>query len=106
MQAKELAELAEDLFGKKSPLNSLHQEIAENFYPERADFTAKRPLGTDFAANLMTSYPVTCRRDLGDQFGTMLRPTARPWFTARASSQNATRPIIRCANTSNGSRPR
>jgi len=80
MQAKELAELAEDLFGKKSPLNSLHQEIAENFYPERADFTAKRPLGTDFAANLMTSYPVTCRRDLGDQFGTMLRPTARPWF--------------------------
>jgi hypothetical protein len=82
MHAKELAELAEDLFGKKSPLNSLHQEIAENFYPERADFTAKRPLGTDFAANLMTSYPVTCRRDLGDQFGTMLRPTARPWFHA------------------------
>ena len=80
MNAKELYALAESLFGKKSPLTSLHQEIADNFYPERADFTVRRPLGTDFAANLMTSYPVTCRRDLGNQFSTMLRPTAKPWF--------------------------
>jgi hypothetical protein len=39
-----------------------------------------RSLGTDFAANLMSSYPVMCRRELGNQLGTMLRPTARPWF--------------------------
>ena len=90
MNAKELAGLAENLHSKKAPLNSLHQEIAENFYPERADFTVKRPLGTDFAANLMTSYPVVCRRDLGDQFGTMLRPTATPWFhIARKFSEKA-----------------
>jgi hypothetical protein len=62
----------------------LWQEIAENFYPERADFTYHRSLGTDFAANLMTSYPVLCRRDLGDQTGMMLRPTAKPWFAAWA----------------------
>jgi len=80
MDAKGLLQLADDLFSKKSPLNSLHQEIADNFYPERADFTITRSLGTDFAANLMSSYPVQCRRKLGDQFGTMLRPTARPWF--------------------------
>ena len=37
-------------------------------------------MGTDFASNLLSSYPVLCRRDLGAQFGSMLRPTARPWF--------------------------
>ena len=84
MQIKQLHEVADQLFGKKSSLNSLHQEVAEHFYPERADFTVTRSLGNDFASNLMTSYPVRCRRDLGNQFSTMLRPTARPWFhTAR-----------------------
>lgn len=80
MDIKRLKDVAENLFQKKNPLNSLHQEIADNFYPERADFTLSRSIGTDFAANLMTSYPVRCRRDLGNQFSTMLRPTARPWF--------------------------
>ena len=84
MDIKQLREVADNLFQKKGPLNSLHQEISENFYPERADFTLTRSLGTDFVSNLMTSYPVRCRRDLGNQFSTMLRPTARPWFhTAR-----------------------
>lgn len=80
MDAKLLYELGNTLFSKKMPLTTLHQEIAENFYPERADFTLIRSIGTDFAANLMTSYPVLCRRELGNQFSTMLRPTARPWF--------------------------
>lgn len=80
MDIKKLREVADSLFGKKSPLMSLWQEVADNFYPERADFTLTRSLGTDFASNLMTSYPVRCRRDLGNQFSTMLRPTARPWF--------------------------
>jgi hypothetical protein len=80
MDVKQLAEVADDLFGKKAPLNSLHQEIADNFYPERAEFTLKRSLGTDFAAQLMSSFPVRTRRSLGDQFSSMLRPTAKPWF--------------------------
>jgi hypothetical protein len=80
MDAKQLLEMANNLFTKKAPLTSLHQEIADNFYPERAHFTVNRSIGDDFAANLMTSYPVMCRRELGDQFSTMLRPTARPWF--------------------------
>ncbi len=80
MDAKLLKETADMLFSKKSPIVSLWQEIADNFYPERADFTLNRSLGDDFAANLMTSYPVVCRRELGNQFSTMLRPTARPWF--------------------------
>ena len=80
MDLKQLRDVADRLFDKKMPLTSLHQEIADNFYPERADFTISRSMGTDFAAQLMTSYPVLCRRDLGNQFSTMLRPTARPWF--------------------------
>lgn len=80
MDAKKLADVADDLFGKKAPLNSLHQEIADNFYPERADFTLKRSIGNDFASNLMSSYPVRTRRSLGDQFSSMLRPTAKAWF--------------------------
>jgi hypothetical protein len=64
-------------------LTTLHQEIATNFYPERADFTLTRSMGMDFAANLLTSYPIVCRRELGNHFGTMLRPTAKPWFHPR-----------------------
>lgn len=83
MDAKQLVEQATNLFTKKLPLASLWQEISDNFYPERAEFTLTRSLGADFAANLMSSYPVQCRRELGNQFSTMLRPTARPWFHPR-----------------------
>lgn len=80
MDAKALRELGDDLFTKKAPLNSLHQDIADNFYVERANFTLQRSIGTDFASQLMTSYPILCRRNLGNSFGTMLRPVAKPWF--------------------------
>jgi hypothetical protein len=78
MDAKKLNELANNLFSKRSSLTSLWQEIADNFYPERADFTYKRSIGTDFAAGLMTTYPSLVRRDLGDQIGAMLRH--EDWF--------------------------
>lgn len=83
MDIKQIRDLADGLFSKKTSLNSLHQEIAENFYVERADFTYCRSLGQEFAAHLMSSFPLTCRRELGDQFSSMLRPTARPWFHTR-----------------------
>lgn len=81
-RAKELIRQGDYLFGKKMTLNSLHQEIADNFYPERADFTTARTLGTDFAANLTTSYPPMARRELGNLFATMLRPVGVDWFEA------------------------
>lgn len=80
MNVKELYAVAENLFTKKRVIDSLWQEVADNFYVERATFTISRSIGTDFASNLLTSYPILCRRDLGNQFGTMLRPTAKPWF--------------------------
>ena len=80
MDAKTLHEEGLALFSKRSTLMLLWQEEAENFYPERADFTYQRTVGNDWAGNLATSYPVLCRRDLADQVGTMLRPTQKEWF--------------------------
>lgn len=68
------------LFDKRGPLVSLWQEIAEQFYVERADFTVTRNIGEDMAAHLTSSYPLIVRRDLGNAFGSMLRPTAKDWF--------------------------
>jgi hypothetical protein len=70
----------DQLFGKRGSLLSLWQEVAENFYPERADFTTVRNLGDEMASNLMTSYPIIARRDLGNAFSAMLRPSAKDWF--------------------------
>lgn len=79
-RAKELIAQGDYLFSKKTTILTLWQEIADNFYPERADFTISRSLGTDFAGNLMTSYPILCRRELGSSFSGMLRPTEKDWF--------------------------
>jgi hypothetical protein len=79
MTPKQLRELGEHLFAKRTSLVSLWQEQAEQFYPERADFTVVRNLGDDYAGHLSSSYPLLCRRDLGDQIGVMLRPTNKLW---------------------------
>ncbi len=80
MNAKELRVLTDELFGKRGSLLNLWQAIADNFYPERADFTYQRYLGYEFASNLMTSYPILARREFADQLGSMLRPKAKHWF--------------------------
>jgi len=83
-RVKSLIQQGDHLFSKRITLMSLWQEIAENFYVERADFTVTRNLGVDFAANLMTSIPPMVRRDLGNTFSTMLRPSDEIWFEGRA----------------------
>ncbi len=80
MDIKLVRQTSDNLFSKRGSWLNLMQEIAENFYPERADFTLRREISDNFAGDLMTSYPILTRRDLGDQFGTMLRPTAKMWF--------------------------
>lgn len=79
-----LIEQGDQLFNKRGTFMSLLQSIAENFYPERADFTASRNLG-DVTDHLMTSYPILARRDLGNAFGSMLRPSSKNWFHIRTS---------------------
>lgn len=78
-----IVQQGEQLFGKRGTLMSLWQATAENFYPERADFTASRSMGDTFADNLTTSYPTMARRDLGNALGTMLRPTSKNWYHIR-----------------------
>jgi hypothetical protein len=82
--AKSLKEQGDRLFSAKQTLDSRNQEIADNFYPERADFTVTRDPGEDWAAHLMTGYPSMVRRDLGDSIGTMLRPKDAQWFHMKA----------------------
>lgn len=87
MEPKALIAQGDHLFGKRDTLVSMWQDCAENFYPERADFTVRRTIGDSFADNLTTSYPVLIRRDLGNSIGTMMRPKAIDWFYMRAERE-------------------
>lgn len=84
-----IASMADRAFEKRGSLLSLWQEIGDHFYPERAEFTAFRSLGTDFAANLTSSFPVMARRDMGDMFASMLRPNDVYWFKTSTNKQDS-----------------
>lgn len=86
LRHKTLISQGDQLFGKRSSLMSFWQEVADNFYPERADFTTNRHLGEDFASNLDTSYPILARRDLGNSFNAMLRHGE--WFEIKAKDED------------------
>lgn len=76
---KTVTEQVNYLFTKRAPLVTLWQEIAENFYPELANFTYQRSLGDSFADYLSTSVPVIVRRDLGNSISSYLRPEGQMW---------------------------
>ena len=78
--AQKLIEEGDQLFSKRLSLMSFFQEVADNFYVERADFTVSRNLGDEFADHLTTSFPIIARRDLGNAFSGMLRPRDTEWF--------------------------
>lgn len=84
-RAKMLIDKSDQLFTKRNNILTLWQELAENFYVERADFTINRNIGDDFAAHLITSYPLMLRRDLANSIGAMLRPTNKDWFKQTVS---------------------
>lgn len=88
MGVKEIIAQGDHLFSQRSSLVSLWQDIADNFYVERADFTASRSMGDDFAAHLTTSYPLLARRDLGNAFSAMLRPKETQWFHIKAERED------------------
>lgn len=88
MDIKQLRERCDQLFSKRTRFVTMLQEIAENFYPERADFTVLNEIGDHIADNLSTSYPQLARRDLGDQLGVMLRPTAKEWFHMKPQDED------------------
>jgi hypothetical protein len=73
-RAKEVVRIGNVLFERKRTVDSLRQEIALNFYPERASFTSKRDDGEEFADHLFSSYPVLARRELGNMLDEFLFP--------------------------------
>lgn len=80
LDIKKLIGQGDQLFQKRGNWMLLNQDIAENFYCERADFTIKRDIGDDYAGNLTSSYPLLVRRELGDSISSMLRPRGQSWF--------------------------
>lgn len=85
-RARTLKEIGDKLFAKKAPWDSLCQEIAEQFYPLRADFTEGFTLGDDFVSGIMDSFPVLACRTLGDAPGAMLRQGE--WFEVQTSDDD------------------
>jgi hypothetical protein len=87
-RARDVLKIGDDLFGKKATVDSLWQEIALNFYPERADFTDKRNDGEEFADHLFSSYPVMARRELGNLISAGLRPRSKDWFSIHVEDED------------------
>lgn len=85
--AKSLVERGDRLFSLKQPFDRRNQDIADQFYIERADFTVSHSVGDVFADRLTTGYPSMVRRDLGNSLGSMLRPLGQNWFHIRADRE-------------------
>src|SRR5262245_66256106 len=85
-RVSDLIAQGDKLFARRQNLTAFWQEVAENFYPERADFTTTGRMGEDFAAHLMSGYPVLVRRDLGNNLSAMLRPKGETWARLRTDS--------------------
>jgi hypothetical protein len=79
LTVQELARESNDLFQKAAPMRTLWQEMALNFYPERADFTVDFTTGKELASHLFTGSPVLARRELSNIFS-MQRPQGQQWF--------------------------
>jgi hypothetical protein len=77
-RAKELLRLGNHLFDNKRPIDSLNQEIALNFYSQRATFTNIRTEGAETANHLFSSYPERARQEFGNALAEFLRPGN--WF--------------------------
>jgi hypothetical protein len=86
--AKELLERGTRLFGAKRQLDELHQRIAEECFPARAEFTRDRVVGTEIHDGLYESTPARNHDELSSAFGAVLRPRNKWWFKGRAREQS------------------
>src|SRR3990167_917079 len=86
-RARDLIKIGDREFDARSGVMTLWQAIADEFYPERADFTASRSAGEEFASGLMTSFQAYARRELGNLFASLLRPRGSDWFSLHAQDE-------------------
>jgi len=87
MRPQDLIQRGQQLFKDRKAITTLWQELAENFYPQRADFTINRYIGEEFAEHLYSSYPILVHRDLSNSFAAMLRPRAKTWFEVSVDNE-------------------
>ena len=85
-RTREILRIADKAFVGKDTVNTLHQEIAYNFYPERADFTTQRDPGEEFNDNF-ASFPQIVRRDLGNMISALTRPEDSPWGSIHVDNE-------------------
>lgn len=87
---KNLMARVEKLFNRQE-LIGFWQQIADNFYPERGDFSFSNNKinATDYVDHLSSSYPLIVRRDLGDSIGGMLRPRGQQWFKMKTNRDDS-----------------
>lgn len=88
-RAKQLALIGDNMFGQRRGLLELWQELADNFYPERANFTQNKTDGVQFVSELFDSDPPVMRRDFGNWLGSVLRPAGREWFKLKVEDEQA-----------------
>ena len=86
-RATELIKQGDNLFSARASLVNLWQEMAENFYPLRADFTTKITPGDDLTSHLSTSYPILAHRDMTNALSAMLRQRGVHWFGIRTGRE-------------------
>lgn len=77
--ATELIKRGDRLFSAREWALSLWQELAEQFWPEQADFTSDRSTSTVFADHLITAEPPMMARDFASALA-WLRAEDRDWF--------------------------
>ena len=78
MTNEEVIAHSDHRFERQAVMLPLWQTLSEHFYPERADFTVTRNIGEELADNLIDSYPILARRDMGNSLSAMLRDG--DWF--------------------------
>jgi len=87
LSPEDSCKLAEEMFQRQDRILSLWQTLADNFYPERADFRyGKNLAGSEIADATVDSHPIMARRDLGNSFHSMLRDG--DWFNIRAGANS------------------
>jgi hypothetical protein len=72
-RAKDLVGIGDSLFAKRSPMLTFWQQVSEEFYAMRADFTSSFSPGEDIASHHMDGYPELARETLGNAPDAMLR---------------------------------
>lgn len=84
--SKRLCEISAKLFSDKQPWDAFCQDVANNVYPMRADFTRTLQLGDDFATGTMDGTPINNRETLGNAIDSMLRQG--DWYDLSTGDEN------------------